>query len=124
MSEAKRYLPYSDAVQRLGRDAEREIATYLSSGQAARAAGVSVQYMTSLAREKRVYAIQTALGWLFEPGCVERFAADRRHPEDMPIPSGSVETQNGKDPYRLKEDVMRFREDPADAPRRPEGREG
>ncbi|MDP9476573.1 MAG: helix-turn-helix domain-containing protein [Actinomycetota bacterium] len=55
----------------------KEFEKWLSTGQAAKALGRSRQGVIDLAEEKRLRAVKTAAGWLYDPKSVESFGAER-----------------------------------------------
>jgi hypothetical protein len=73
----KRYRPDSSFSVRSDREGVGLAAEMLSASEAGRMAGVSGQYMTQMARSGRMWALRTALGWLFEESAVRAFARDR-----------------------------------------------
>jgi len=48
----------------------------MSTGQVAKRLGWSRQGVLKLAEDARLRAVQTALGWLYDPADVERFARE------------------------------------------------
>lgn len=61
----------------MARDNLREIEDYLSPSEAGRILGTSGQWVKQLARRGELEAVETHLGWLIEPGSVERLADER-----------------------------------------------
>lgn len=55
----------------------REIESWLSPSEAGRVLGTSGQWITQLARARKLDAIRTSLGWLINPADVERLAKER-----------------------------------------------
>jgi excisionase family DNA binding protein len=47
----------------------------MSTGQVADELGYSRQYIINLAKERRMRAVKTAAGWLYDPDSVETFKA-------------------------------------------------
>ncbi len=56
----------------------KELEKWLSTSQAARVLGWSRQGVINLAEQKRVRAVRTACGWLYDPKSVENFAVMER----------------------------------------------
>jgi excisionase family DNA binding protein len=57
----------------------KELEEWLSTGQAAKALGLSRPYVIKLAENKSLRAVSTACGWLYDPKSVETFTpTDRR----------------------------------------------
>lgn len=54
-----------------------EIEDWLSPSQAARALGMSGQWVTHLARTRELRGVKTALGWLLDPESVNHMAEQR-----------------------------------------------
>jgi hypothetical protein len=55
----------------------REIEDWLSPSQAGALLGTSGQWVTQLARARKLDAVRTSLGWLVNPADVERLAKER-----------------------------------------------
>jgi hypothetical protein len=55
----------------------KDVENYLSPSEAGEILGTSGQWVKQLARRGELEAVETHLGWLIEPGSVERLA-DRR----------------------------------------------
>ena len=53
----------------------RELETWLSTGQVSRRLGMSRQGVIYLAEQRKVRAVKTAVGWLYDPDSVEVYAA-------------------------------------------------
>jgi excisionase family DNA binding protein len=53
----------------------RELERWMGTGQVADRLGYSRQYVINLAKEKRIRAVKTGAGWLYDPDNVETFAA-------------------------------------------------
>ncbi len=53
-----------------------ELKRWMSTGQVAKRLGWSRQGVLKLAEDARLRAVQTALGWLYDPADVERFARE------------------------------------------------
>jgi excisionase family DNA binding protein len=47
----------------------------MGTGQVANRLGYSRQYVIKLAKERRIRAVKTGAGWLYDPDSVETFAA-------------------------------------------------
>jgi len=52
----------------------KELEQWLSTGQVARKLGRSRQGVIDLAEQRRLRAVKTAAGWLYDPESVEAFA--------------------------------------------------
>jgi hypothetical protein len=64
----------------------REVERWLSPSQAGRVLGTSGQWVTHLARAKKLRGVKTALGWLVDPEDVERMAEKRnRHDQTASV---------------------------------------
>ena len=61
----------------MGQGSVRDVENYLSPSEAGEIIGTSGQWVKQLARRGELDAVETHLGWLIEPGSVERLA-DRR----------------------------------------------
>lgn len=55
----------------------REIESWLSPSEAGAVLGTSGQWVTQLARDGKLDAVRTSLGWLVNPADVERLANER-----------------------------------------------
>jgi excisionase family DNA binding protein len=55
-----------------------ELEKWMGTGQVANKLGYSRQYVINLAKEKRIRAVKTGAGWLYDPDSVENFAGQRR----------------------------------------------
>ena len=55
----------------------REVENWLSPSQAGAMLGTSGQWVTQLARSRKLDAVRTPLGWLVNPADVERLANER-----------------------------------------------
>lgn len=55
----------------------REIESWLSPSEASTILGTSGQWVTQLARDGKLDAVRTSLGWLVNPADVERLANER-----------------------------------------------
>ena len=47
----------------------------MGTGQVAKRLGYSRQYVINLAKERKIRAVKTGAGWLYDPDSVETFAA-------------------------------------------------
>ena len=47
----------------------------MGTGQVAERLGYSRQYVINLAKERKIRAVKTGAGWLYDPDSVETFAA-------------------------------------------------
>lgn len=54
-----------------------EVESWLSPSQAGRLLGTSGQWVTHLARNRKLRGVKTALGWLVDPDDVKRMAEKR-----------------------------------------------
>ena len=55
-----------------------ELERWMGTGQVADELSYSRQYVINLAKEKKVRAVKTGAGWLYDPDSVETFARKRR----------------------------------------------
>ena len=55
-----------------------ELERWMGTGQVADKLSYSRQYVINLAKEKKVRAVKTGAGWLYDPDSVETFARKRR----------------------------------------------
>lgn len=55
----------------------KELETWLSTSQAASKLGATRQGTVWMAENRRVRAVKTAIGWLYDPGDVARVASER-----------------------------------------------
>ena len=55
----------------------REVESWLSPSEAGDILGTSGQWVTNLARKRKLDAVRTSLGWLINPEDVERLANER-----------------------------------------------
>lgn len=55
----------------------KEVESWLSPSQAGALLGMSGQWVTQLARDRKLDAVRTPLGWLVNPAAVERLANER-----------------------------------------------
>jgi excisionase family DNA binding protein len=53
----------------------KELERWMSSGQVADRLGYSRQYVINLAKERKIRAVKTGAGWLYDPDSIETFAA-------------------------------------------------
>ena len=53
----------------------RELERWMGTGQVANRLGYSRQYIINLAKERKIRAVKTGAGWLYDPDSVETFAA-------------------------------------------------
>ena len=53
----------------------RELERWMGTGQVADRLGYSRQYIINLAKERKIRAVKTGAGWLYDPDSVEAFAA-------------------------------------------------
>jgi hypothetical protein len=63
----------------------REIEDWLSPSQAGAMLGTSGQWVTHLARDHKLDAVRTSLGWLINPADVERLANERLRKAEQKI---------------------------------------
>ena len=52
-----------------------ELERWMGTGQVAEKLGYSRQYVINLAKEKKIRAVKTGAGWLYDPDSVEIFEA-------------------------------------------------
>ncbi len=52
-----------------------ELERWMGTGQVADRLGYSRQYVINLAKEKKIRAVKTGAGWLYDPDSVEMFKA-------------------------------------------------
>src|SRR3954466_10847985 len=55
----------------------KEVESWLSPSEAGEILGTSGQWVTTLARNKKLDAVRTSLGWLINPADVDRLANER-----------------------------------------------
>lgn len=55
----------------------KEVESWLSPSEAGEILGTSGQWVTTLARNQKLDAVRTSLGWLINPADVERLANER-----------------------------------------------
>lgn len=60
-----------------GSSGVREVENWLSPSEAGAVLGTSGQWVTQLARARKLDAVRTSLGWLVNPADVERLANER-----------------------------------------------
>jgi excisionase family DNA binding protein len=53
----------------------KELERWMGTGQVADRLGYSRQYIIKLAKERRIRAVKTGAGWLYDPDSVEIFRA-------------------------------------------------
>ena len=53
----------------------KELERWMGTGQVADKLDYSRQYVISLAKERKIRAVKTGAGWLYDPESVETFAA-------------------------------------------------
>jgi excisionase family DNA binding protein len=53
----------------------KELERWMGTGQVADRLGYSRQYVIKLAKERKIRAVKTGAGWLYDPDSVETFAA-------------------------------------------------
>ena len=53
----------------------KELERWMGTGQEADRLGYSRQYVIKLAKERRIRAVKTGAGWLYDPDSVEIFRA-------------------------------------------------
>jgi hypothetical protein len=56
----------------------KELESWMSTGQVSKQLGRSRQGVINLARERKLRAVQTGAGWIYDPASVEGFARDQR----------------------------------------------
>ncbi len=55
-----------------------ELERWMGTGQVAHKLGYTRQYVINLAKEKKIRAVKTGAGWLYDPDSVENFVGQRR----------------------------------------------
>jgi excisionase family DNA binding protein len=60
----------------------QELERWMSTGQVADDLGYSRQYIIKLAKERKIRAIKTAAGWLYNPDSVEIFGTRLKASKD------------------------------------------
>jgi excisionase family DNA binding protein len=53
----------------------KELERWMGTGQVAHRLGYSRQYVIKLAKERKIRAVKTGAGWLYDPDSIETFAA-------------------------------------------------
>ena len=53
----------------------KELERWMGTGQVADRLGYSRQYVIYLAKERKIRAVKTGAGWLYDPDSIETFAA-------------------------------------------------
>jgi excisionase family DNA binding protein len=53
----------------------KELERWMGTGQVADKLGYSRQYVINLAKERKIRAVKTGAGWLYDPDSIETFAA-------------------------------------------------
>ena len=53
----------------------KELERWMGTGQVAERLSYSRQYVINLAKERKIRAVKTGAGWLYDPDSVETFAA-------------------------------------------------
>ena len=53
----------------------KELERWMGTGQVADKLGYSRQYIVNLAKERKIRAVKTGAGWLYDPDSVAAFAA-------------------------------------------------
>ena len=53
----------------------KELERWMGTGQVANRLGYSRQYVINLAKERKIRAVKTGAGWLYDPDSIETFAA-------------------------------------------------
>jgi excisionase family DNA binding protein len=53
----------------------KELERWMGTGQVAERLGYSRQYVINLAKERKIRAVKTGAGWLYDPDSVEIFRA-------------------------------------------------
>ena len=62
----------------IGMPSIRELERWMGTGQVADKLGYSRQYIISLAKERKIRAVKTGAGWLYDPDSVAVFAASMK----------------------------------------------
>ena len=68
---------HSDKIQKdsIHMPSLQELERWMSTGQVAKKLGYTRQGAINLAREKKIRAVKTGAGWLYDPDSVEMFKA-------------------------------------------------
>jgi excisionase family DNA binding protein len=53
----------------------KELERWMGTGQVADRLGYSRQYVINLAKDRKIRAVKTGAGWLYDPDSIETFAA-------------------------------------------------
>ena len=53
----------------------KELERWMGTGQVAGKLGYSRQYIINLAKERKIRAVKTGAGWLYDPESVDQFKA-------------------------------------------------
>ena len=53
----------------------KELERWMGTGQVAGKLGYSRQYIINLAKERKIRAVKTGAGWLYDPEIVDQFKA-------------------------------------------------
>ena len=56
----------------------KELERWMGTGQVANTLGYSRQYIIKLAQERRIRAVKTGAGWLYDPKSIQDFARRQR----------------------------------------------
>ncbi len=56
----------------------KELERWMGTGQVAHKLNYSRQYVINLAKERKIRAVKTGAGWLYDPDSVEGFAANMK----------------------------------------------
>jgi excisionase family DNA binding protein len=56
----------------------KELERWMGTKQVADALGYSRQYIIKLAQERRIRAVKTGAGWLYDPASVEQYKANKK----------------------------------------------
>jgi len=56
----------------------KELERWMGTGQVAAKLGYSRQYIIALAKERKIRAVKTGAGWLYDPDSVAVFAANMK----------------------------------------------
>jgi Helix-turn-helix domain len=68
----------------------KELEKWMSTGQVAERLGWTRQGVLNLAEQKRVRAVRTACGWLYDPKSIEEFAQKERATAGMKRSRGNT----------------------------------
>ena len=83
-----------------------EFEKWLSTGQVSKRLGYSRQGATDLAHSRKIRAVKTAAGWLYDPHSVDLFDAERQARES----ERSIEEARKSDPNQTEREIRESEE--------------